>query len=108
MPASAAREEPRRLVLAIAHGAIHAAAGDSGTPHARSIGSFSYASVIAPTLIITRTLIEQSKILVKANVAFPHRCSRLPQRPPPATGPFDRFRIEAVAGRSQSSTAGVC
>ena len=41
-----------------------------------------------PTLeIITRTLIEQNKTIVKANAAFPSRYSRLPQRPRRATGP---------------------
>ena len=42
-------------------GAVQPTAGHSETPYARSTVPFSYASVIAPTLIITRTLIEQSR-----------------------------------------------
>jgi hypothetical protein len=108
MPSSAASEEPLLLSRRSLMGAVQPAAGDSETAYARSIVPFSYASVIAPTLIITRTLIEQSKILVKRAVAFPSRYSRLPQQPPPAMGPGRPPQHSGGRRLSRSSTAGVC
>ncbi len=48
----------------------------------------SHVSVIAQTLRITRTSIEQSETIVKANAAFPRRSSPLPRGPQRATGLF--------------------
>jgi hypothetical protein len=52
------------LLWRLLTGAVHEAAALSETPDAQSIveAPFSYASVIAPTLIIARTLIEQNRI----------------------------------------------
>ena len=107
------RAQPARsrgvLALAIAHGGGPSRPqAHSETPYARSIVPFSYASVIAPTLIITRTLIEQSKThrqgerSVSASLFAPSATTAASDgssRPPPHSG-----------GRrpSRSSTAGVC
>jgi hypothetical protein len=98
------------LALAIAQGATQGAATPSETPDAQWIveAPFLYASIVAPTLTITRTLIEQNRTQVKANVAFGLHYSPLPQRPPQAMGLSRPLPRSSGRRPPQSSIAGVC